>query len=104
MLFETAILNRIHQLNSDQSQLQYDFTKGVSTTMASLLLSEADLDSKSCNRPLYIAPLYTQKAFDIVRHPVLMVKLRTGTLSTSMSMTADYIHVEGTDGKSKVGM
>ena len=32
------------------------------------------LDSKLCNRPLYIATLDAQKVFD-VSHPVLMVKL-----------------------------
>lgn len=74
-LFETVILNRLHQLNADQSELQYGFTKGLSPTMASLLLSEAVLDSKLCNRPLYIATLDAQKAFDVVSHPVLMVKL-----------------------------
>ena len=74
-LFETVILNRLHQLNADQSQLQYGFTKGLSPSMASLLLSEAVLDAKMCNRPIYIATLDAQKAFDVVSHPVLMVKL-----------------------------
>ena len=53
-LLESVILKRLHQLNADQSELQYGFTKGLSPTMASLLLSEAALDSS---------------------HPVLMVKL-----------------------------
>lgn len=74
-LFETVVLNRLQELNSDQSQLQYGFTKGLSPTMASLLLSEAVLDSSLCHRPLYMATLDAQKAFDVVSHPVLMVKL-----------------------------
>ena len=61
-LFETVILNRLHQLNADQSR----FTKGLSPSMASLLLSEAVLDAKMCNRPIYIATLDAQKAFDVV--------------------------------------
>ncbi|MCG8097222.1 MAG: reverse transcriptase family protein [Candidatus Thiodiazotropha endolucinida] len=74
-LFETVILNRLQNLNEDQSELQYGFTKGLSPTMASLLLSEAVLDSTLSNRPLYIATIEKQKAFDVVSHPVLMVKL-----------------------------
>ena len=74
-LFETVILNCLHQLNSDQSELQYVFTKGLSLSMASLVLSETVLESRFCNRPLCIATLDTQKAFDVVGHPVLMVKL-----------------------------
>ena len=74
-LLESVILKRLHQLNAGQSELQYGFTKGLSPTMASLLLSEAALDSRLSNRPLYVATLDTQKAFDVVSHPVLMVKL-----------------------------
>ena len=71
-LFETVLLNRLDELNNDQSELQYGFTKGLSPTMASLVLSEAVLDSSLTGEPLYIAALDTQKAFDVVSHPVLM--------------------------------
>ena len=49
-LFETVILSRLHQLNSDQSDLQYGFTKGLYPSMASPVLSEAVLDSRFCKR------------------------------------------------------
>ena len=64
-LLESVILKRLHQLNAAQSELQYGFTKGLSPTMASLLLSEAALDSRLSNRPFYVATLDTQKAFGI---------------------------------------
>ena len=38
-------------------------------------LIKAALDSRLSNRPLYVATLDTQKAFDVVSHPVLTVKL-----------------------------
>ena len=44
-LFETIILNHLVELNSDQSELQFGFTKGLSPTMASLILSEGILHS-----------------------------------------------------------
>ena len=72
---ESVILKRLHQLNADQIELQYGFTKCLSPTMASLLLSEAALDSRLSNRPLYVAALDTQKVFDVNSHAVLMVKL-----------------------------
>ena len=54
-LFETVnILNRLVELNKDQSQLQYGFTKGLSLTMASLIVSEGILDSNHKGEPLYI--------------------------------------------------
>ena len=74
-LFETVILNRLVELNKDQSQLQYGFTKGLSPTMASLIVSEGILDSNLKGEPLYIAALDTQKAFDVVSHPILMKML-----------------------------
>ena len=74
-LFETVLLNRLDELNNDQSDLQFGFTKGLSPTTASLILSEAVLDSAQTGEPLYIAALDTQRAFDIVSHPVLMKML-----------------------------
>ena len=74
-LFETVLLNRLDELNHDQSDLQFGFTKGLSPTTASLILSEAVLDSAQTGEPLYIAAFDTQKAFDVVSHPVLMKML-----------------------------
>ena len=74
-LFETVLLNRLDELNNDQSELQFGFTKGLSLTMAALILCEAVLDSALTREPLYIAALDTQKAFDVVSHPVLMKML-----------------------------
>ena len=60
-LFETVILNRLVELNKDQSQLQYGFTEGLSPTMASLIVSEGILDSKYKGESLYIAALDTRR-------------------------------------------
>ena len=39
-LFETVLLNRLDELNNDQSALQYGFTKELSPTMASMVISK----------------------------------------------------------------
>ena len=65
-LFETLLLTRMTDLNHNQSDLQYGFTKGLTPTMASLILSEAEMDARMRKRPLYIATLDTQKAFNVV--------------------------------------
>ena len=52
--------------------MQVGFTKGMTPTMAALLLSEADCDSKSQRKPLYLATLDTKKAFDVVDHTILL--------------------------------
>ena len=70
-LFETIILNYLVELNSGQSELQFGFTKGLSPTMASLILSEGILDSSQKD----VAALDTKKAFDVVSHPILMKML-----------------------------
>ena len=71
-LFEALLLTRMTELNQNQSDLQYGFTKGLTPTMASLLLTEAEADAKMRKRPLYLA---TQKAFDVVDHTILLNKL-----------------------------
>ena len=74
-LFEILLLTRMTDLNHNQSDLQYGFTKGLTPTMASLILSEAEADAKMRKQPLYIATLDTQKAFDVVDHTILLNKL-----------------------------
>ena len=74
-LFETLLLTRMTDLNHNQSDLQYGFTKGLTPTMASLILSEAEVDARMRKSPLYIATLDTQKAFDVVDHTILLNKL-----------------------------
>ena len=103
-LFETVLLNRLDELNNDQSELQFGFTKGLSPTMAALILSEAVLDSAHTRDPLYIAALDTQKAFDVVSHPVLMKMLHFQGINSHLwqvirSMTVGS--APGSSGKAK---
>ena len=65
----------VWRTNSDRTELQFGFTKGLSTTKASLITSEGILDSRQNREPLYVAALDTQKAFDVVSHPILMKML-----------------------------
>ena len=71
-LFETLLLLRMTELNHDQSDMQVGFTHGMTPTVAALLLSEADNDSKQQKKPLYLATLDTKKAFDVVDHVILL--------------------------------
>ncbi|MES9884421.1 MAG: reverse transcriptase family protein, partial [Sedimenticola sp.] len=74
-LFEYVLLGRMSEISSNQSELQFGFTSGLSPNMASLLMSEAVVDSKLEGRPLYVATLDSQKAFDVVSHEILLSKL-----------------------------
>ncbi|MES9903493.1 MAG: reverse transcriptase domain-containing protein [Sedimenticola sp.] len=73
-VLEYVLLGR---LKTDQSSLQYGFTKGLSPTMASLLISEAKAEIKNRSVPtsIYLATLDAQKAFDVVDHVILLDKL-----------------------------
>ncbi len=74
-LFEYSLLERITEINNNQSELQFGFTKGLSPNMAALLMSESITESKRENKPLYIATLDSQKAFDVVSHEILLNRL-----------------------------
>lgn len=74
-VFEHAMLEKIKPNLLEQSSMQFGFTKGLSPTMAVLLISEAVINARSTNQILYIAALDTQKAFDVVNHPILLEKL-----------------------------
>ncbi len=71
-LFEYVILNRI---TISQSDLQFGFTKGLSPSMASLIVSEAKIEADLNGAHMYLATLDSQKAFDVVDHRILLDKL-----------------------------
>jgi hypothetical protein len=75
-ILEHVILNRIeYLLPSQQSSLQFGFTKGTSILLAALVINESITEAKEPNLPLYIAFLDSQKAFDVVDHQSLTCKL-----------------------------
>ncbi len=75
-LLETVLLNRAGPLiEKAQSQLQFGFTKGMAPTMASLCLAEALAVAKDTKKNLYVTTLDASKAFDVVDHGILKVKV-----------------------------
>ena len=53
-IFEYVLLQRLPNMNSNQSDLQFGFTKNTSPTIASFIMSEASLDAKRNNSHLHI--------------------------------------------------
>jgi len=62
-------------LGGSNSYLQFGFTEGKSPSMATLCLTEAAAQAKDEAQPLYVATLDAQKAFDVVDHDLLKLKL-----------------------------
>ena len=71
------ILNKRHTniLEKSQSQLQKGFTPGSSSIDAALILSECIAEAKNTCKPLILATLDAQKAFDVVDHNILLRRL-----------------------------
>ena len=62
-------------LEPTQSVLQKGFTENTSSMNAAMVLSECINDSNHQKKPLFIAALDVQKAFDVVSHSSLLRKL-----------------------------
>ena len=62
-------------LNAAQNRLQRGFTKDTSPACGSLLLTEAIAESIYGGKPLYTAFIDASKAFDVVWHESMLVKL-----------------------------
>lgn len=71
------ILNKRHNVILDQSQsrLQKGFTSGQSSVDVALILSECIAEAKNSHKPLVVATLDAQKAFDVVDHDSLLRRL-----------------------------
>ena len=54
-----------------QSRLQKGFTPGRSSIDAALILSECIAEAKNERKPLIVATLDAQKAFDVLDHKLL---------------------------------
>ena len=71
-IFEYALLEKMPDLNANQTELQFGFTTGLSPIMAALIVSEGILHAKQQNKNLFLATLDSQKAFDVVHHMILL--------------------------------
>ena len=84
------VVEKITQYHTDeillpkQNELQFGFTKGLPPIMATLCLTEAAAAAKSSKTALLVGALDVQKAFDVVNHQKLKIKLHNdGVDSTS---------------------
>lgn len=70
--FRKSITSKMPDLNVNRTELQFEFTKGLSSFMASLIVSEGILHAKQQKKNLYLATLGGQKAFDLVHRMILL--------------------------------
>ncbi|KAK3097352.1 hypothetical protein FSP39_008944 [Pinctada imbricata] len=92
-VFEHVILRKIEEkLPSEQSSLQFGFTKGMSPLMAALVLSETIVEGIENNVPVYLAYLDTQKAFDVVDHNSMKCKLFHQDVNHHIWKTVDKLY------------
>ena len=77
------ILNHRHNpaLLNTQSKLQKGFTEKTPSMNAAVILSECINETKHQKKPLFIAALDVQKAFDVVCHESLLRKLYVDGIS-----------------------
>jgi hypothetical protein len=74
-VLEHILRSRWQPLRDQQSHLQFGFTKGRSPAMASLLVSEADIEADEQKQCIYVCTLDAMKAFDTVDHRVMLQRL-----------------------------
>ena len=70
--FDYTVLN---EMNIEQSDHQFGFTKGLLPNMAALLISEAKAESRQNNEQLYLATLDAQKAFEVAQHTIMLGRI-----------------------------
>ena len=96
-LFEYCLLEKLNFTN--QSELQFGFTKGLSPIISSLILTEAKAEAKRTKSTLFYATLDVQSVFDVVQHKILLNKLLDRNVSPIYWLIIKELYNHG--GKSK---
>ena len=79
-------------INRQINELQYGFTKDMSPSMASLIITEAIANAKTEKQPLFIISLDARKAFDVVDHGILRKKLLLSGVTGDMWSIIDDLY------------
>ena len=94
-VLEHLILGRTKTKFGDhQSDLQFGFSEGMSPVMASLCLTEAIAEAHESRRGLVVACLDAQKAFDVVDHNCLRLKLDSIGIKGKLWLLIDNLHLD----------
>lgn len=79
-------------LINSQSNLQFGFTQGISTGIASILINEAMVEAYDLKKPLYVCTLDARKAFDTVSHESLLRKIYLSGLDKGLISLIDCMY------------
>ena len=82
------------KIDSTTNNLQVGFTRARSPSMASLLITEAVAEAHHRSTPVYIATLDARKAFDVVCHRILKMKLYETDISSGLWMILDNLYTD----------
>ena len=80
-------------ISENQHGLQYGFSKGLSPSMASLLVTEAIVESREMKSSLYICSVDARKAFDVVSQNRLRMKLYNTSLRKPLWQLIDDMYM-----------
>ena len=91
-VFETIHLSKMNSiLENHQNCLQRGFTSNVPPTNAALLLTEAIAESKDKKKQIYAAFIDASKAFDVVWHDSLLIRLfESGIVGNDWLLVHDW--------------
>ena len=79
------------------NKLQFGFTDDRAPTMASLIVTEAKADARVNKTPLFGAPLDGKKAFDVVNHTILKIKLFQTGVNHRIWSVIDDLYIDSTE-------
>ena len=96
-ILEAVLRKKIQPaINANQSALQRGFTRNSSPMNSSLILEEAIREQRDKRKPLYIAFLDANSAFDVVNHDSLLRKLYHIGIDGATWLLIQSLHDGGT--------
>ncbi len=79
-------------MNKNQNFMQFGFSEGLNPVMATLCITKTIAEARDNHTPLMVATLDIEKAFDVVDHDILRIKLNSAGIRGKLWLLIDDLH------------
>ena len=94
LFVELLLLRLLENINVNQSDCQFGFSKNLNPLMSSVICYEAKVESKARGQPLYLVTIDMQTVFDVVNHVILKKNVFEEGVAIDLWNIVDHLYAD----------